>query len=330
MIHLPIGQREYDVTASSRARHRFSLLTLGVLFVLLGWGGFVTSIDAGMAVPDWPTSFNSWNPFMPLPQWWESIPVLAEHGHRLLGALIGLLTMVLSVWTWRSDPRKWMHKLGFLALGLVVFQGLLGGLRVVLNSPALAMTHAVTAQVFLAAIVALAVFTAPAWLTVARMPEARSDTETLKMAAVAVPFLLLLQIALGALVRHGQQPEGGVIAPPDPLLTGLHIVGGTAAVALIIYLFLLLRKHFKQHPILWRGSIALHGLVVLQFVLGITAYFILLAEHGQIRSTAQVVINTGHLLIGAGLMALAVSLALWTLRIPAWNRQPVAAAPQRP
>ena len=90
------------------ARRRFTAVTLLVSVLLLGWGAFVTSIDAGLAVPDWPTSFNSFDPFNPWPAWWTVTPILAEHGHRLLGALVGMLTAVLAVWTWKLDDRPWM------------------------------------------------------------------------------------------------------------------------------------------------------------------------------------------------------------------------------
>jgi cytochrome c oxidase assembly protein subunit 15 len=66
-----------------RARFRFTLATIAAAVGLLAWGAFVTSIDAGLAVPDWPSSFDSYDPFNPWPNWWEVTPILAEHGHRL-------------------------------------------------------------------------------------------------------------------------------------------------------------------------------------------------------------------------------------------------------
>ena len=68
-----------------RWRHRFTILTALSTLVLMGWGAFVTSIEAGLAVPDWPSSYDSYDPFNPWPGWWRVTPLLAEHGHRLLG-----------------------------------------------------------------------------------------------------------------------------------------------------------------------------------------------------------------------------------------------------
>ena len=117
--------------AEIRWRYRFTVLTGLSTILLMAWGAFVTSINAGLAVPDWPSSFNSYDPFNPWPEWWKLTPVLAEHGHRLLGMLTGALTLILAVWTWIAEPRGWLKKLAIIALVLVSLQGVLGGLRVV-------------------------------------------------------------------------------------------------------------------------------------------------------------------------------------------------------
>jgi len=97
-----------------RWRFRFTLLTLVATLCLMAWGGFVTSLFAGMAVPDWPTSFGSLDPLNPRPEWWRITPVLAEHGHRLWGALVGLLTLILAAWTWKTDSRHFRRFTGNL------------------------------------------------------------------------------------------------------------------------------------------------------------------------------------------------------------------------
>ena len=97
----------YQVNKNRTARKRFTIGTFTVAIGLLAWGAFVTSINAGMAVPDWPTSFNSYDPFNPWPEWWNITPVFAEHGHRLLGALVGFLTLTLAVWTWGTEFVVW-------------------------------------------------------------------------------------------------------------------------------------------------------------------------------------------------------------------------------
>ena len=111
--------------------HRFAMLTAIITFLLLGLGGLVTSHEAGMSVPDWPTSYG-YNMFaLPIKFWHGG--AFFEHTHRLLASAVGLLTTILAVWLWRKDPRRWMKRLGVIAFVLVVAQGILGGLRVVLS-----------------------------------------------------------------------------------------------------------------------------------------------------------------------------------------------------
>ena len=182
----------------------------------MGWGGFVTSINAGLAVPDWPTSFGSSDMLNPWPDWWKMTPVLAEHGHRLLGTLVGFLTIIIAIWTFWKDSRKWMRMLGIGALVLVIGQGVLGGLRVTLVSLDLAVVHACVAQIFLATIFSMALFTSKSWLTAARAP-AGADSVKLRGLAAFSTTAVFIQIVFGALLRH---PGTGI----DTFLATTHII----------------------------------------------------------------------------------------------------------
>src|SRR5438045_5937619 len=104
------------------ALHRFLIFLAVMTFLLLLAGGLVTSNAAGLSVPDWPTSFGSLYRIPPMIG-----GVKFEHGHRMIAELVGLLTIVLAIWIQRSDRRRWMHMLGWVALGGVVVQGVLGG-----------------------------------------------------------------------------------------------------------------------------------------------------------------------------------------------------------
>ncbi len=303
-----------------RWRYRFTVLTVVVAVALLGWGAFVTSIDAGMAVPDWPASFGSFDPFQtgyhdpadPAAAWWNRVPILAEHGHRLLGALIGLMTLVLAGWTWVKDPRRWMRWLGVFALVLVIAQGVLGGLRVVYASMNLAMVHACVAQIFFSLLVAMTLFTSRGWLRADGLAVSSSTSASsvplLRALAVATAVVLYGQIILGVLLRH---PGTGI----DPMLAGIHMTGAFVALGLIAATFAVVRRHFKADRLVRRGANALLGIVVVQMLLGFTAYFTLLDESGMLQpSNVQVIVNSAHLIVGALLMASAVCLAILALR----------------
>lgn len=328
MARWHFGTQTYPVTTETTWRHRFSLLSVCVAVLLISWGGLVTSIDAGLAVPDWPASFGSYDPFKtgfedptdPNARWWHHLPILAEHGHRLIGALMGLLTIILALWTWRADPRRWMHKLGAAALGLVIVQGILGGLRVVWVSLDLAVVHACTAQIFFALLVAMTLFTSKGWLQADSVPSRAPAARRLSRLAVATIGVLYVQIILGALLRH---PGAGV----HPLFVAVHITGAFVVLGLVLSVFLTVRKHFAGQRLLRRGASFMMSLVLAQIVLGFSAYFVLLYETSlALRSTLQVVLNSTHLVVGALLMAATVSTALLSLRRPTRASSP----PERP
>lgn len=134
----------------------FAVLTSFTTFLLIGLGGLVTSHEAGMSVPDWPTTYG-YNMFLfPVDKWVGGI--FYEHSHRLLASLVGLLTTILAVWLWLKDPRKWMAWLGIAAFLLVIAQGILGGLRVRWQLDWLGVPHGAVAQTFLALTAAIALF----------------------------------------------------------------------------------------------------------------------------------------------------------------------------
>src|ERR1051325_7394567 len=154
--------------------HRFAKLLAACTVILILVGSLVTSHDAGLSVPDWPTSYG-WNMFtFPRSMWGANI--LYEHGHRLIASPGGFLTIVLAAWLWIAEPRRWLRWLGIAALGAVIAQGLLGGLTVLFYLPATISTaHAALAEVFFCSVVAIALFTSPSWI--AREAGRRDDSE---------------------------------------------------------------------------------------------------------------------------------------------------------
>lgn len=299
-----------------RWRHRLTLATLASTLLLLIVGGLVTSINAGLSVPDWPTSFGSLDPFRPFPEWWTVTPVLAEHGHRLLGALTGLLTLGLTVWTIRVEHRAWVRKLTVGALVLVILQGVLGGLRVVWVSLDLAVVHACTAQVFVALLVVLAVVTSPSWIRAGRDGTADHSDEQLMGLSALVTAVLYVQVVLGALLRH---PGQGV----DTVLLVIHIVGAVLAGGLVLVLGRAIRRGVPSR-LLRLHRLGLYGLLALQFVLGITAYLALRSDFAAARppGPVQIALSTAHLATGALLFAVAVSVTLWVSRRPLLTHLP--------
>lgn len=189
-----------------------ALATLG----LIGLGGLVTSHGVGMAVPDWPTTYG-YNMFLfPVSQWTGGI--FYEHTHRLFASFVGLLTTLLAVWLWVREERRWLRWLGVVAFVLVAFQGVLGGLRVVMYKDEIGIFHATLAQLFLVLIGGLALWTSPWWhRQSARREEEETVTLGLRRILWAACLLVLAQLILGATMRH---EHAGLAIPDFPTAYG--------------------------------------------------------------------------------------------------------------
>ncbi|MCY3615013.1 MAG: COX15/CtaA family protein [Bacteroidetes bacterium] len=304
-----------DITSNPRWRYRYAAGGLLLCLLLVSWGGVVTSIEAGLAVPDWPSSFGSYDPIAtgysdpenPDARWWHEGPVLAEHGHRLLGALVGLWIVGLALWTWLADSRGWVRILAVSATGLVILQGVLGGLRVIWTSMDLAVVHAMGAQLFFCAAVILTVSCSRTWHT--HNIESSPETRQLRILAGSTAVAVYIQILLGALLRH---PGAGV----DLTFVIVHAAGSVLVLSLIIITCGRIREHYSDKPLLNRGAWVMLTCLILQLILGMIALTTLLYDAGQgQRSLAQVVFSSSHLVVGTILMGSCACVLLGTLRL---------------
>src|SRR5689334_23713634 len=186
--------------------HRFAKLVVACTVVLILAGSLVTSHDAGLSVPDWPTSYG-WNMFTFPPSMWVA-NILYEHGHRLIASTVGFLTIVLVVWTWVAEPRRWVRWLAVTALLAVVAQGVLGGLTVLFFlPPAISTAHAGLAEIYFCLVVSFALFTSPGWTY--GLPV--RDDPTLRRMATLTTVAIYAQVLIGATMRH----TGAGLAIPD-------------------------------------------------------------------------------------------------------------------
>src|SRR5207253_4366147 len=180
----------------SRGVHRFAVLVACATFFLIIAGANVTSHDAGLATSDWPLSNGQFFPKMVGNLFWE-------HGHRLVAASVGLLTIALAIYLQFREQRSWVKRIGWTALGLVIVQGLLGGLTVKLNLPlAVSAAHATLAQLFFLTTVSLAVFTSRSWIEPPPDIQACERGLSLRSLGVAALIVILIQLVLGATLRH--------------------------------------------------------------------------------------------------------------------------------
>jgi hypothetical protein len=252
-----IGRRQTDpaVPLSHHGLPGFATVAAAATFLLVIAGGIVTGSEAGLAVTDWPNSYR-YNMFLyPLSRMTGG--VYYEHVHRLLGSLVGLTTLVLAIHLWRVEARRWLRRLGLVALVLVIAQGILGGLRVtghftLSDDPELvrpnlwlAVVHGVTGQLFFGLMVAITAFSTRAWRAAGRIAGGAGDVKLAVWLLVAV----VGQLTLGAILRH-----------TDAALHA-HITVAVVVVALGIALGSRLALRYREQPVLHRiGQGLLHGL----------------------------------------------------------------------
>lgn len=197
--------------------HLFAVLLVAATFVLLVAGGTVTSTGAGLAVPDWPTTWGHNMFAVPFNKWIGRGGIFWEHLHRLIGSAIGMLCIVMTVWLWVTQRRRpWLRTLGVVLLVAVIVQGVMGGLRVTLPSLTLAIVHGISGQLFLCLTVLIAAATSRYWIEASPLP-ARPNVAALPRLSLALLVVLLVQLTLGALTRH---MEAGLAIPDFPLAYG--------------------------------------------------------------------------------------------------------------
>jgi heme a synthase len=301
--------------------HRYIKLVVASTLLLIAAGGMVTSTDSGLAVPDWPNTYGQFMFSFPLEKMVGGI--FYEHGHRMIASTVGFLTIILAVWTWKADPRHWMRRLGLTALGVVILQGLLGGITVLLLLPApVSIGHAGLAQLFFCLTISLALFTSAGWTKA----QSAVNDPTLRRLALATTVMIYCQILLGATMRH---IEAGMAIPDFPYAFGhvvppfwnlgvavhfAHRVGALLVTTAILATAAHVWFHHRARRELVRPAAFLILLVVTQVSLGAFV----------IWSGLQPIINTAHVVNGA--LVLATSLVL-TLRCYRHAFNHVTAAP---
>lgn len=281
------------------------------VFLLVTLGAFTTSIGAGMAFPDWPLSNGSLNP----KGWLDNLAMFAEHSHRLSAGIMSTVTIILAVWLWRTESRRWLRRLAIFAVALVLAQALVGGLRVLFDhlqvemvntslGRLFAMLHACLAQLFACTLIAIAVSCTRGWIK-----GGPSVGDGVRRAGVICCNLLFLQLAIAAVMRHSfaglaiptfpfSTPEGGLLPAIWSFPVTIHFAHRVMAAVLAgALLWFAVRIYLDRHASLGLrlGASALVTLLALQIFLGAKIIW-------TYRSAEM---TTGHVLISAFTLAAA-------------------------
>jgi cytochrome c oxidase assembly protein subunit 15 len=291
--------------------HRFAVFVFGWTILLLVAGALVTSNDAALAVPDWPTSYGTFTPPM-------YGGIFYEHSHRVIAGILGILLILECVVIWKYEERRWLRWFAVAAVGGVVAQAILGGQVVIqLLHYWLPVLHACFAQIMFAAILSLAVFTSRWWTESHPMLDDRGGL-SIHTIAIINAVVIFLQVFLGAGFRHQDMP----IWP--------HIVGAFVVLGVMIWTAAVLRRRYDSSPELKLGRTLLHSMVGTQLLLGGAAYWSRLytADAPQ-PMPVMVILTVVHTVFGALVFATAILVVLMCYRlVPRRGTVTVASRPQ--
>jgi len=264
-------------------RHFTKFVAAATLFLIFA-GAMVTSTGSGLAVPDWPLSYG-----MVMPPMVGGI--FYEHGHRMIAATVGFLTVLQAIWLQLREPKRRVRILGWCSVGAVIAQGLLGGLTVLLLLPkAVSIAHAGLAEIFFCLNVSIAYLTS-------YQPSTR--------VSFVLPITVYCQILIGALMRH----LGAGLAIPDfPLSFGSVIPSFTSAAitvnfahrvgAVVVAIAIIAAARRASRSV----AFTMISIVALQILLG--AFTVWSGKHPLITSL--------HVMTGAATLAISLIYALST------------------
>jgi len=288
-----------------RTHHAFAVFTACATLVVITAGALVTSNDAGLSVPDWPTSFGY---LVKIPRFVGGVRY--EWSHRMVAGTLVTLTLAIAIWTLLVERRRWLRWLAVGAFCTVIAQAILGGLTVLLfQPPAVSTAHATVAQTFFCIAVAIALFTGRKW--VEEQPSIEFDSRRPRLVTLTLLsiFVLYVQLILGGMFRHH-----GMSWWPHVLnaVTVSFVLAWTAVRAVSAH---------SNIEAVRRPAIVMLSLLITQLCLGFTAFLTRVAwgRNAQQPELPMVAATVAHVAVGALLLATTVVLA-----IQVWRHVPVA------
>jgi heme a synthase len=237
------------------------MVTAGLTLLLITIGAIVTTIDAGMAFPDWPTSDGQGMLEYP---WLKSTgDAFWEHGHRLAGMVVGVASIALLAAIWLLETRPLVKYLGIGVLVGVICQGMLGGARVTLDERLIAMLHGSFAAWVFSVMSVLILTNTKGWLAVEQTTQPISSEQVGKSVWIwgwATLITLEAQYLLGGLLRHLGNGFAWQVHPWFAIVVFVSTIG----------LMIGCWKHPQPWLKRWGSVVAV--CVVLQVVLGVATW----------------------------------------------------------
>jgi cytochrome c oxidase assembly protein subunit 15 len=310
MYNPPLGLGPMTTTYHPSV-HKFAIFVVCWTILLLVAGALVTSNEAALSVPDWPLSYGTLTPPM-------VGGIRYEHSHRVIAGALGLLSIVLAVWVWAKDERRWLRWFSVIAVVGIAAQAVLGGEVVIkLLHYWLPVIHACFAQIVFAALLSIAVFTSRWWISDQTQVE-DTGSPSIHSLAIANAAVIYFQVILGAGFRHKEIP----VWP--------HMAGALIVLGMVIWLAAILRRRFEKPAAISKTRVLLHSILGTQLLLGLGAYWqrLTTADAPQ-PMPLMVTLTVLHTVVGAILFGVSVLVVLLCYRLVPRRRE-LPAATQRP
>jgi heme a synthase len=289
----------------NRAHHIFAVFVACATFVVITAGALVTSNDAGLSVPDWPTSFGY---LVKVPHFVGGIRY--EWSHRMVAGTLVTLTLTIAIWTFLVERRRWLRWLAIGAFCTVIAQAILGGLTVLLFQPPwISTAHATVAQTFFCIAVSIALFTGRKWVEEQPRIEVDSRRPGLATLTFLSIFVLYVQLILGGMFRHH-----GMSWWP-------HVVHALIVSFVLAWTAVRALASHSNIEAVRRPAVVMLSLLIAQLCLGFTAFLTRVAwgRNAVQPELPMVAATVTHVAVGALLLATTVVLA-----IQVWRHVPVA------
>jgi heme a synthase len=289
----------------NRLHHAFAVFVACATLVVITAGALVTSNDAGLSVPDWPTSFGY---LVKVPHFVGGIRY--EWSHRMVAGTLLTLTLTIALWTLLAERRRWLRWLAVAAFCTVILQATLGGMTVLFFQPPwLSTAHATVAQTFFCIAVSIALFTGRKWVEETPRIEFDSHRPSLFTLTLLSILVLYVQLILGGMFRHH-----GMSWWP-------HVLNAVVVSIVLSWTAIRALTAYSNIEAVRRPAIIMLSLLIAQLCLGFTAFLTRVAWG---RDAAQpelpmVAATVTHVAVGALLLATTVVLA-----IQVWRHVPPA------
>ncbi len=262
---------------------------------LMAIGAATRVMNAGLACPDWPLCYGQVIPTQQM-----NLQVFLEWFHRLDASLIGFSTIILVIlsWWYKSQLPKWLPMASSFALGLIIFQGILGALTVTqLLRFDIVTAHLGTALLFFGTLIAIATSLNPT--------QNSTVVKKLTIASEIATILVYLQCLLGGLIASQWALHQCFAGNELCLVMNSHIIGVFPTTIASIILLVIAWKTPRLINPLKKLSKYIAIILLLQILLGVATFYL----HLQVEP-----LTIAHHTMGAALFGLLVSFSIFSQR----------------